>query len=37
MRIFGAPALVEDDDEAPPRVRLYEFRTGQLESLGLAA
>jgi 3',5'-cyclic AMP phosphodiesterase CpdA len=35
-RIFGAPALVEDHDDAP-RVRLYEVRHGLLESAGLAA
>jgi Icc protein len=32
-RVFGAPATVEDDDT--PRVRLYEVRDGQLESVGL--
>jgi 3',5'-cyclic-AMP phosphodiesterase len=36
-RVFGAPALVEDPDDAPPRVRLYDVRAGQLESVGLAA
>jgi 3',5'-cyclic AMP phosphodiesterase CpdA len=36
-RIFGAPALVEDADDAPPRVRLYDVRAGALESVGLAA
>lgn len=34
-RIFGAPAVVED--EAAPRVRLYELREGMLESVGFAA
>jgi 3',5'-cyclic-AMP phosphodiesterase len=35
-RVFGAPALVEDDEESP-RVRLYEIRGGQVASVGLAA
>ena len=34
-RVFGAPAKVEDDDS--PRVRLYDVRDGQLESVGLAS
>jgi Icc protein len=34
-RIFGAPATV--DDEATPRVRLYDVRDGMLESAGLYA
>ena len=34
-RVFGAPATVEDDDS--PRVRLYDVRDGQLESVGLAS
>jgi hypothetical protein len=34
-RIFGAPALVEDDDDTP-RVRLYEVRAGVIECAGLA-
>lgn len=34
-RVFGAPAIVEDD-RTRPRVRLYELRGGELESLGLA-
>jgi 3',5'-cyclic AMP phosphodiesterase CpdA len=34
-RIFGAPAVV-DDPRGTPRVRLYELRDGELESLGLA-
>ncbi len=34
-RIFGAPAVV-DDERSAPRVRLYELRSGELESLGLA-
>ncbi len=33
-RIFGAPAVV--DDEASPRVRLYDVRGGEVESIGLA-
>jgi 3',5'-cyclic AMP phosphodiesterase CpdA len=33
-RIFGAPAIV-DDDQDKPRVRLYDVRDGQLESAGL--
>jgi Icc protein len=33
-RIFGAPAVV-DDDEDLPRVRLYDLRDGVLESAGL--
>lgn len=36
MRIFGAPALVEDAEETP-RVRLYEIERGVVESVGLAA
>jgi Icc protein len=35
-RIFGAPAIVEDADDAP-RVRLYDLRDGVLESAGLFA
>jgi len=35
-RVFGAPALVEDD-EAAPSVRLYDVRDGVIESVGLAA
>ena len=35
-RVFGAPALVEDAEEAP-RVRLYEVRAGEVQSIGLAA
>ena len=34
-RVFGAPAVVDDAEDAP-RVRLYEARDGALESLGLA-
>jgi Icc-related predicted phosphoesterase len=34
-RIFGAPAVVEDE-RGRPRVRMYELRNGELESLGLA-
>ncbi len=34
-RIFGAPAIVDDD--STPRVRLYDVRDGCLESVGLAA
>ena len=34
-RIFGAPAVVDDDDT--PRVRLYDIRDGALESAGLFA
>jgi len=34
-RIFGAPATV--DDEATPRVRLYDVRDGSIESAGLYA
>ena len=34
-RIFGAPAIVDDDDSTP-RVRLYDVRDGCLESVGLA-
>jgi 3',5'-cyclic AMP phosphodiesterase CpdA len=34
-RIFGAPAIVEDDGVS--RVRLYEVRDGALESAGLVA
>jgi Icc protein len=33
-RIFGAPAVVDDDDDLP-RVRLYDLRDGVLESAGL--
>ncbi len=35
-RIFGAPATVDDADDAP-RVRLYDIRDGALESVGLFA
>lgn len=35
-RIFGAPAVVDDSDDAP-RVRLYDLRDGALESAGLFA
>ena len=35
-RIFGAPAVVDDDDDTP-RVRLYDIRDGALESAGLFA
>lgn len=35
-RIFGAPAVCEDDDTSP-RVRMYDLRDGALESTGLAA
>jgi Icc protein len=35
-RIFGAPAIVDDADDAP-RVRLYDIRDGALESAGLYA
>lgn len=34
-RIFGAPAVV-DDERGRPRVRMYELRNGEIESLGLA-
>jgi hypothetical protein len=34
-RIFGAPAVVEDDEVA--RVRVYQVRDGVLESAGLLA
>lgn len=34
-RIFGAPAIV--DDEEKPRVRLYDVHDGMLESAGFAA
>jgi 3',5'-cyclic AMP phosphodiesterase CpdA len=34
-RVFGAPAVVEDDETAP-RVRLYETRDGGVVPLGLA-
>lgn len=34
-RIFGAPAIV-DDVRGGPRVRLYDLRQGELESVGLA-
>jgi Icc protein len=33
-RIFGAPAIVDDEDDLP-RVRLYDLRDGVLESAGL--
>lgn len=33
-RVFGAPAIVEDE-RTKPRVRIYELRQGELESLGL--
>jgi 3',5'-cyclic AMP phosphodiesterase CpdA len=33
-KIFGAPAVVEDEDDKP-RVRLYEARDGGLEAAGL--
>ncbi len=33
-RVLGAPATVDDD--ARPRVRLYDLRDGQLEAVGLA-
>jgi 3',5'-cyclic AMP phosphodiesterase CpdA len=35
-RIFGAPAIVDDAEDAP-RVRLYDVRDGALESAGLFA
>jgi 3',5'-cyclic AMP phosphodiesterase CpdA len=35
-RIFGAPAIVDDAEDAP-RVRLYDLRDGALESAGLFA
>lgn len=35
-RIFGAPAIVDDEEDAP-RVRLYDVREGILESAGLFA
>jgi 3',5'-cyclic-AMP phosphodiesterase len=35
-RIFGAPAIVDDEEDAP-RVRLYDVRDGALESVGLSA
>ena len=35
-RIFGAPAIVDDNDDKP-RVRLYDMRDGALESAGLFA
>ena len=35
-RIFGAPAVVDDAEDAP-RVRLYDLRDGALESAGLFA
>ncbi len=35
-RILGAPAIVDDGDDKP-RVRLYDFRDGILESAGLYA
>lgn len=35
-RIFGAPAIVDDEDDLP-RVRLYDLRDGVLESAGLYA
>jgi hypothetical protein len=34
-RVFGAPAVVDDDEERP-RVRLYDARDGAVESLGFA-
>ena len=34
-RIFGAPAIVEDDEVA--RVRIYQVRDGMLESAGLVS
>jgi len=34
-RVFGAPAIVEDEERSP-RVRMYELRDGQLEATGLA-
>lgn len=34
-RIFGAPAIVDDDER--PRVRLYDVREGALESAGFYA
>jgi 3',5'-cyclic AMP phosphodiesterase CpdA len=33
-RVFGAPAIVEDE-RTKPRVRIYELRAGELESIGL--
>ncbi len=36
VRIFGAPAVVDDADDMP-RVRLYDVRDGLLESAGLFA
>jgi 3',5'-cyclic AMP phosphodiesterase CpdA len=36
VRVFGAPAIVEDEPEQP-RVRLYDVVDGELESVGLAA
>lgn len=33
-RIFGAPAIVEDEESAP-RVRLYDVRDGAIESAGI--
>jgi hypothetical protein len=35
-RIFGAPAIVDDAEEAP-RVRLYDVRDGLLEDAGMCA
>ncbi len=35
-RIFGAPAVVDDTEEAP-RVRLYDVRDGLLEDAGMCA
>jgi 3',5'-cyclic AMP phosphodiesterase CpdA len=35
-RIFGAPAIVDDTEDAP-RVRLYEVRDGALEDAGMCA
>jgi 3',5'-cyclic-AMP phosphodiesterase len=35
-RIFGAPAVVDDAEEAP-RVRLYDVRDGLLEDAGMCA
>jgi hypothetical protein len=34
IRIFGAPAIVDDD--AGPRVRLYDVRSGVIEATGFA-
>lgn len=35
-RVFGAPAIVDDEDDVP-RVRLYDVRDGMLEAAGLFA